>query len=420
MLPLRQLSALPQLRQLDLSFNRLEKLPTGFATSLPNLEILFLSGNLFSGVLDGSELRGLTQLRMVAFRDNALTEVPSDALPDSVEWLILTGNRLASVGNLPLRMRKLMLSNNLLTALPANVASLSSLELLRIANNRLPLAVLEALPARLPNLKWLAAADNPQPLDLATAPHVAEHTISDPAALARLHRAVGRGIRLGEGSAGVSWLVEYEGMVVYKQFKMLLTSDGRMESELALAARLRGRKSDPPPPETLVELVGITSSPLGALYRVRPSQRAQRALGRPPSFASCTRDVYGDRQTFAWPVAVRVLHDVAAAAVELHRRGIVHGDLYAHNVQVDAATGAAMLIDLGAAFVSTDPRAAQVDQRAFLVLAQEVLSRVQGAEAGSLLGSLTVPPAGLDLASAVSRLSNLLVKLGAQKNATVG
>ena len=32
-----------------------------------------------------------------------------------------------------------------------------------------------------------------------------------------------------------------------------------------------------------------------------------------------------------------IAHGVAAAAAQLHQRGIVHGDLYAHNILHDAA-----------------------------------------------------------------------------------
>ena len=46
---------------------------------------------------------------------------------------------------------------------------------------------------------------------------------------------------------------------------------------------------------------------------------------------------------------MRVARDIAAAAVHLHRRGILHGDLYAHNTLWDGAAGEAVLSDFGAA-----------------------------------------------------------------------
>ena len=56
-------------------------------------------------------------------------------------------------------MRKLMLSNNRLGALPRSMAALTELELLRLANNRLR-RLPEWLHA-LPRLTWLALAGNP-------------------------------------------------------------------------------------------------------------------------------------------------------------------------------------------------------------------------------------------------------------------
>ena len=45
---------------------------------------------------------------------------------------------------------------------------------------------------------------------------------------------------------------------------------------------------------------------------------------------------------------------MTTALAHLHGRGLVHGDLYAHNIQVDAA-GRALLGDFGAAsFLPTD------------------------------------------------------------------
>jgi Leucine-rich repeat (LRR) protein len=158
----RELFELRSLKSLDLANNALSSLPDGFDTSFPNLEILFLSGNSFKVL---PSLRGLKSLRMVAFRDNYLESVKSDAFPESVEWLILTSNKLTSIGNLPVAMRKLMLSNNYLTSPPSNIASLNKLELLRLSNNNIPRSLLDVLPAQLPSLSWLAISDNPKQFD---------------------------------------------------------------------------------------------------------------------------------------------------------------------------------------------------------------------------------------------------------------
>ncbi|MDI9654543.1 lipopolysaccharide kinase InaA family protein, partial [Burkholderia cenocepacia] len=71
-------------------------------------------------------------------------------------------------------------------------------------------------------------------------------------------------------------------------------------------------------------------------------------LAGPPSFASCTRDVYAADARFDPAQAVRIAHGIASVAGHLHARGIMHGDLYAHNILHDGA-GGALLGDFGAA-----------------------------------------------------------------------
>lgn len=51
---------------------------------------------------------------------------------------------------------------------------------------------------------------------------------------------------------------------------------------------------------------------------------------------------------FDLATAARIAHSMACAARHLHRQGILHGDLYAHNILHDEE-GQALLGDLGAA-----------------------------------------------------------------------
>ena len=83
-----------------------------------------------------------------------------------------------------------------------------------------------------------------------------------------------------------------------------------------------------------------------------------RVLGLPPSFDSITRDTFpaAHRAAFAAPwtlsFVLSTLAHVAEAAAHVHSRGVMHGDLYAHNVLVRDAPGAAndaILTDFGAA-----------------------------------------------------------------------
>ncbi|MCS6474183.1 protein kinase, partial [Burkholderia thailandensis] len=105
-------------------------------------------------------------------------------------------------------------------------------------------------------------------------------------------------------------------------------------------------------------------------------------LAGPPSFASCTRDVYAADARFAPADAARIAYGIASVAAHLHACGIMHGDLYAHNILHDGA-GGALLGDFGAASVydvNDRVRAARFERlevRAFGYLLGELLERCE-------------------------------------------
>ena len=72
-------------------------------------------------------------------------------------------------------------------------------------------------------------------------------------------------------------------------------------------------------------------------------------LSGPPSMESCTRDVYAEGWRIGAPQALRLARTIAGAVAHLHQRGVVHGDLYAHNILWNPERGGAMLSDFGAA-----------------------------------------------------------------------
>ena len=362
------------LKMLDLAGNSLSTLPEDFGVHFPELEILFLSENQFSGAFTLQKaLTGLKKLRMLAFRGNELTSVPENAFPESLEWLILTSNKLTSVGRLPNKMRKLMLSNNALKTMPEKWEELKNLELLRVANNLISRPLLESVATKLPNVKWLAAADNPTPMDLWTAPEIPALVLKDSDAKS-LIASLSKGRFLGEGSAGQSYLVDFNGEpVIYKKFKKLLSTDGRIETELIHAA-LVAPKDDKSNSAQLQQIRGITKTPLGVIYSHPESKHG--SVGKPPSFTSVTRDTYDSKKAYTPHVARRILSDVAKGLERLHEKKVIHGDLYGHNVQYHPETGEAMVIDLGAAWQFESPAVAQVDFRAFWVLAEELMARL--------------------------------------------
>ena len=103
-------------------------------------------------------------------------------------------------------------------------------------------------------------------------------------------------------------------------------------------------------------------------------------LAAPPSLASCTRDIYAADTRFDLNTAIRLALGVASAARHLHAQGLMHGDLYAHNILHDRH-GTALLGDFGAAsfLAPENPQQAhalqRMEVRAFACLLEELLER---------------------------------------------
>jgi serine/threonine protein kinase len=103
-------------------------------------------------------------------------------------------------------------------------------------------------------------------------------------------------------------------------------------------------------------------------------------LAGPPSLDSCTRDIYAADSRFELTTVVRMAHGIASAARHLHAQGLMHGDLYAHNI-LHAGHGRALLGDFGAAsFLAPQDRQQalalqRLEVRAFACLLEELLAR---------------------------------------------
>ena len=355
---------------LDLSGNALSALPHDLAR-LHRLRIIFCSNNLFTEL--PAVLGQCAQLEMIGFRANQIRHVPAAALPPRLRALVLTDNQIdtlpAALGRCT-RLQKLMLAGNRLHALPPEMAACTRLELLRIAANRFT-----ALPAwllALPRLAWLAFAGNP----LSSAGEAAAQAD----ALARIDWAsLQPGALLGEGASGVirHALWQRGGTaqpVAIKLFKGALTSDGLPRHEMAACLGAGAHTG-------LIAVHGrITDHPAGSdgLVMALVAPRFGN-LAEPPSLESCTRDVYDTATRFTPDAALRLAQDVASAAGQLHARGILHGDLYAHNI-LCAADGQALLGDFGAAsfFPPDDAPLAlalqRIEARAFACLLEELLA----------------------------------------------
>ena len=359
---------------LNLSGNALSELPADLAR-LHRLRILFCSENRFERLPD--VLGERPQLEMVGFKSNRIAQVSGAALPQRLRWLILTDNEIAELpvelGQRP-RLQKLMLAGNRLATLPESMAACRQLELLRIASNRL-----RELPGwllDLPRLSWLAFAGNPighpseeRGVDAHPVPDVDWNAL-------QLHEV------LGEGASGLIHRATWNAggtrsSVAVKLFKGHVTSDGsplaEMEACLAAGAHpnlipVRGRIAGHPEgmPGLVLDLVGA----------------AHRNLAGPPSFGSCTGDVYAGGTGFGGDSLLAIAGGTASALAQLHGRGIVHGDFYAHNILWDGASSA-LLGDFGAAsFFAPESHHAmglqRIEARAFGCLLEELLERCEG------------------------------------------
>lgn len=366
------------LEVLDLSGNRLCALPADLHR-LHRLKVFFASDNDFTEL--PAALGACPWLEMVGFKANRIAHVPAAALPARLRWLILTDNAIAelpeALGERP-RLQKLMLAGNRLQALPDTLRHCGRLELLRIAANRLP-----ALPgwlAELPRLTWLAIGGNAfnQRLEAEARAGTANQAIA-------WHR-LQCGELLGEGASGRIHAAVLDGGdgardVAVKRFKGEVTSDGWPLTEMA-ASLAAGRH-----PRLIPVLGRLEGHPAGAqglvMERIAP---AYRTLAGPPSFESCTRDVYPAGLRLPARVALSIAADVASALAHLHASGLVHGDLYAHNLlwRPDAAAGQAcgLLGDFGAAaFAPAGPLGDALrgmDVRAFGVLLAELCEHADG------------------------------------------
>ena len=373
------------LEELDLSGNDLSALPEDLAR-LHRLRVLFCSNNRFTEL--PAALGRCGSLDMVGFKANRIRTVPAESLPPALRWLILTDNEIDALppaSGRCTRLQKLMLAGNRLQALPAELAACRALELLRISANRLE-ALPDWLPA-LPRLAWLAFAGNP--FD-----DRAETAAVEAAAIAAVEwRRLSLHDKLGEGASGVihraDWTQQDGSIrpVAVKLFKGAVTSDGWPHSEMAACIAAGAHPN-------LIAVEGrIQDHPEGTsglvLALVDPRFRN---LAGPPSLGSCTRDVYAEEA--AWPLATarRLACGIASAAAQLHAHGILHGDLYAHNILWDGE-GNGLLGDFGAAsFLPPDePDQAlalqRIEARAFGLLLEELHSRCQpsdGTESATL------------------------------------
>lgn len=320
---------------LDLSQNKLTELPADFGR-LKNLRIFFCSDNLFT--VFPEVLGDCPLLDIVGFKANKIKTVHALSLNPNIRWLILTDN---CINKLPKeigqcsRMQKLMLAGNQLSELPDELSNCRNLSLLRISANRL--TKLPEWLLSMPKLSWLAFSGNLFWIspDATSLPFIGWYELDIQNVL-------------GEGASGII----YKGIhnsktgkrdVAVKIFKGFVTSDGLPENEMNTFIAAGAHPG-------LVQLIGrIAGHPDGKIGLVM-ALIAERFynLGKPPSLESCTRDIFTKGTTLSVAQVLKIAGTIASVGHQLHSKGIMHGDLYAHNTLVDDE-GNTLFGDFGAA-----------------------------------------------------------------------
>ncbi|MFQ1777375.1 leucine-rich repeat-containing protein kinase family protein [Aeromonas veronii] len=384
--PTEILSLKETLEVLDLTGNQLSTLPDELA-GFGKLRIIFCSENRFTELPE--VLGRCPALTMVGFKANQIATVSAKALPAGLRWLILTDN---AIKRLPDELgqcdalQKLMLAGNRLRELPASLANCRKLELLRIAANRI-----ERFPEwllSLPRLSWLAYSGNP------FSEGAEARAIDDAHVTPLAWETLALGELLGQGASGVIHRATLVGnpadavtqasdrgdgnQVAVKLFKGAVTSDGLPRCEMA-ASLAAGTHPN------LIKVIGkVADHPSGIPALVMELiDPAFANLAGPPSLDSCTRDVYPEGLHLSVPDALAMAHGIASVAGHLHRAGIMHGDLYGHNILFARSSDAparALLGDFGAAslYDRCDRERAmgleRLEVRAFGCLLEELLA----------------------------------------------
>jgi len=321
--PMEILTLASSLEVLDLSNNLLNALPSELA-QLTQLKIIFASNNLFETLPE--VLGQCVSLEMVGFKSNRIKQVPANAMPAQLRWLILTDNRIValpdSLGERP-RLQKLALAGNRLTHLPQTLAQATNLELVRISANRLSHCPEQLL--NLPKLAWFAFAGNPfsrSVIRINSVPVLASASFS-------LQQV------LGQGASGVisqavwhSPQTEFPDAIAVKVFKGEVTSDGYPDDELQACLKVGHH------PNLVQSLAQVNEQGyLALIMNLIPAHF--KNLGLPPSLDSCTRDTFAQGFTLSIAQIEKIIAQMDAVFNHLHANQVCHGDLYAHNTLFD-------------------------------------------------------------------------------------
>lgn len=355
---------------LDLSNNHLKSLPDDMGR-LTHLKAVFFANNEFEEIPE--MLTQCPQLSIIGFKANRIRRISDPALSPILRWLILTDNQIErlppTISSLS-KLQKLMLAGNRLRSLPDEMAACQNLELIRLSANQLT-----SLPPwlfSLPRLSWLAYAGNP----------CCATSLAEERSLSSIDWTdLSLENTLGQGASGViskgRWRVTptQTQEVAVKVFKGEITSDGLPADEMQACI---AAGAHPNLVSVLGKLVNHPDNKAALLLSLIPPD--YKNLGGPPNLDTCTRDTYPPDTTFALAAVLRIVRGIADAVAHLHRQGVMHGDLYAHNILVDHQ-GDSLLGDFGAACLynpsdtSTAQALERLEVKAWGCLLEDLLDR---------------------------------------------
>lgn len=378
----RAISSLTQLRELQLNGNSIQEIPAAIE-HLTNLQLLDVSNNLLTSLPE--EIGALTALTSLNAMGNYLQDLPhSIGKLSALRRLGLKDNRLESLppslGHLS-QLRELFLTNNCLESLPDEIEGCRSLVKLQASHNKfqkLPESIghlpnlellrvaccnITEMPKSLPcarSLSWLSMASNP----VCHVPSPRRGTVQT-VSIDELE--IGR--KLGDGASGDVYQGIWQNQkVAVKLFREDCSPDGHAKEEIAIASSLSDRN--------LVKVLARLNDPLGLVMDFVDA----KPLAEKPNSHSLLRCRWNKDILFSLSFVFNVATGVASALEHMHARGVLHGDVYAHNVLVDA-NGNATLCDYGAAsaYLKNSPLSPVyegLEIRAFGLLLRDLIQRV--------------------------------------------
>jgi protein kinase-like protein/Leucine Rich Repeat (LRR) protein len=351
------ISRFPDVEFLDMRHGTMTDLPDTFG-ELTNLKVALFSNNDFAHI---PPVLRECDLSVVAFQACKITDIPEKSLPINLRGLSLANNHIrhlpSSIGDLS-ALQKLTLSDNELEALPDELLRCQSLELLRLQANRLEKT--PAWIAELPRLSWYTDSNNPSSLVL------------DPTGVSipRDEIEIDEQHVLGHNGRNTIYQGLYKGTpVAIKVYGANLKTNDVSRYEIALNMRLGDQAN-------IVGSLGVVDQPESAPMLVMPLVTTEyQALGKPPSFDTLVRDTFDESVTFSPEFIANALRDVAMGAQHSHHHGVMHGDIYAHNILTDAQ-GHSILGDFGDATLydpQVEPWREKFDVRGFGCLVDDLL-----------------------------------------------